>query len=105
MILETTECNNGKDLTVCLVGDSILLYMPNIDYSDLESVSKLNDETECKKRVLCIPITLPVMDISKQLEYAGIRVGYETMKTIEGSIRSLILNVVNNSELKGNLEK
>ena len=73
--------------------DLVLLYMPDLNYKemqDLEDFAKANDV-----KLINIPVTLPVMDIVKQAEYAGIEITKEFVIAIRNGIRNLITDTLN----------
>lgn len=70
----------------------VLLFMPNLDYSGMREAEDLASNLEIG--VLNIPITLPVMDLSKQMEYAGIEVDYNLIQELEAGIRKLLVDIV-----------
>lgn len=70
----------------------VLLFMPNLDYSGMREAEDLAANLEIG--VLNIPITLPVMDLTKQMEYAGIEVDYNLIQELEAGIRKLLVDIV-----------
>lgn len=72
-------------------GDLVMVYMPNLNYKKLEFVNEYASMHNMYH--LTIPITLPVMDIVKQMEYAGISVSQElATDIIPGEVRKAIIN-------------
>ena len=69
-----------------------LIFMPNLDYHGMGDAEDL--AAEFKIGILHIPITLPVMDLSKQMEYAGIEIDANLIGSLEQGLRKVILDVV-----------
>jgi len=72
--------------------DPVLFFMPNLDYHGMSDAEDLANEFEIG--ILHIPITLPVMDLSKQMEYAGIEINAELIHKLEQGLRNVIIDIV-----------
>ena len=70
--------------------DHRLLYMPNLDYGDLEVAEDIAHKN--KTLLLTIPITLPVMDIIHQAAHAGVVAKPQMVRHLEDGIRIAIKN-------------
>ena len=70
----------------------VLLFMPNLDYSGMGDAEQLADDF--KIGILNIPITLAVMDLSKQMEYAGIELNADLIRDLEHGIRKMLIEIV-----------
>ena len=73
--------------------DIVLLYMPDLSYKEMSDLEDFASENDIK--LINIPITLPVMDIVKQAEYAGIEITQEFVISIRNGIRKLITDTMN----------
>lgn len=73
--------------------EMVLLYMPDLDYKKMQEFESLAEANGVK--LINIPITLPVMDIVKQAEYAGIEITKEFVVSIRNGIRDLITDTLN----------
>lgn len=91
---DVTECNS-KDLQAITKADKnlVLVYMPDLDYSEMEKLEKF--AKDCGLKFLNIPITLPVMDIIKQAEYVGVEISREFIAKIRNGIMRLIVQTLN----------
>lgn len=72
------------------------VYMPNLDYSGLALAEKLSKELN--QKLFCVPITHAVMDITMQMQYAGLEVNEQTIHCIEEGVRDLIISTLNEQE-------
>lgn len=70
----------------------VLLYMPDFDYNKMQTVEDFAKENDFK--LLNIPITLPVMDIVKQAEYAGVEITSDFITEIMNGLRILITDTM-----------
>ena len=79
--------NDNKD------NNFVLLYMPYLNYSNMLQLEELAG----KQHVKCmnIPITLPVMDIVKQAEHAGVETTSAFVLRIIYSVRKAIVDALN----------
>lgn len=68
----------------------VLVFMPNLNYAGMLEAEDLAGN--CGIGVLNIPITLPIMDLIRQMEYAGVSVTPYMISSMESSLRSLIVN-------------
>ena len=71
----------------------VLLYMPYLDFKNMEWLEQRAKESGTQ--LLNIPITLPIMDIVKQSEYAGIEITSDFISEIMSGVRILITNTLN----------
>ena len=71
----------------------VLLYMPYLDFKDMEWIEQCAKENGMQ--FLNIPITLPVMDIVKQSEYAGIEITSNFVSDVMIGVRNLIADTLN----------
>ena len=71
----------------------VLLYMPDIDYGEMQRLEDFAKENNLK--LINIPITLPLMDIVKQAEYAGVEITSEFIANIRSGLRILITSALN----------
>ena len=93
--IDTSQCTKQEIEQIIRTSnkDPVLLYMPDLNYKemqDLEDFAKANDV-----KLINIPVTLPVMDIVKQAEYAGIEITQEFIIAIRNGIRNLITDTLN----------
>ena len=73
--------------------DLVLLYMPDLNYKEMQDLEDFARENQLK--LINIPVTLPVMDIVKQAEYAGIEITNDFVIAIRNGIRKLITDTLN----------
>ena len=71
----------------------VLLYMPYLDFKDMEWFEQYANDNGFQ--FMNIPITLPVMDVVKQSEYAGIEITTGFITDIMNGIRNLITETFN----------
>lgn len=82
LLLSNNECDTK----------TVLLYMPDINYRAMHELEELAPSGNFA--LLTIPITLPLMDIAKQMEYAGIEVSNELLFQLRYGIRKMIVEIL-----------
>lgn len=93
--VDVTTYSRSKISSLLHVADKkpILLYMPYLDFKGMEWLEAKAKESGTQ--LLNIPITLPVMDIVKQSEYAGIEITSDFVLMIMNGMRDLITDTLN----------
>ena len=90
----TTYCRDEVSQLLHIADKSqVLLYMPYLDFKDMEWIEQCAKENGMQ--FLNIPITLPVMDIVKQSEYAGIEITSNFVSDVMIGVRNLIADTLN----------
>lgn len=74
----------------------VLVFMPNLDYSGMHEAEDLASQFNIG--FVNIPITLPMLDLTKQMEFAGLRITQRLIAGLECSIRSAIIEQLNREE-------
>lgn len=85
--VDVTENGYDKD---ALRGKT-MVFMPDIDYGLLDRLEELSNEDT---KLITVPITLPVMDIISQLDYAGIQITSEQLESLRCGIRNTIIKAI-----------
>lgn len=70
-----------------------LVFMPNLDYTGMYEAEQLASSMGIG--FLNIPITLPVMDLIKQMEFAGVVLSKKLLDDIPKAMRIAILETLN----------
>ena len=71
----------------------VLVFMPNLDYAGMHEAESL--AAEFNIGFLNIPITLPMLDLIRQMEFAGVHITQNLMNGIESAFRSAIIDQLN----------
>ena len=75
----------------------VLVYMPNHDYKGMQAAENLAEAMGVK--ILIIPITVVVMDLVKQMEFAGVEITERLLRDIPVAIRVAIMESLNLKEM------
>ena len=70
----------------------VLVFLPNLNYAGMTTAEKLASDMNIG--FLCIPITLAMIDIIKQLEYSGVHATEDMIFDLENHIRSAIITAL-----------
>lgn len=75
----------------------VLVYMPNHDYKGMQAAKDLAEAMQIG--LLIIPITVVVMDLVKQIEFAGVEITERLLRDIPVAIRVAIMESLNSKEM------
>lgn len=75
----------------------VLLYMPALNFDAMHKLEACASSADMD--LITVPITLPLMDITKQMEYAGIDMSADILCRIRDGIRKMIVDTLNKEEL------
>lgn len=78
---------------IAAANNPVLVFMANLDYSGMYDAEELASQFNIG--FLNIPITLPMMDLVRQIEFAGIRMTPDLLSGIESAFRSSIIRQFN----------
>ena len=74
----------------------VLVFMPNLDYSGMHDAEDFAATINAGFMVL--PITLSMLDLFKQMEFAGVHISKKLSCGLESALRSAIIQQLNNIE-------
>ena len=74
----------------------VLVFMPNLDYAGMHDAEALASNFNIG--FLNIPITLPMLDLVKQMEFAGVHVTQQLVSGIESAFRLAVIEQMNGEE-------
>lgn len=97
-VSEITEDNVGEFVhQIAAAANPVLVYMPNLDYKGMQAAENLAEAMGIK--LLTIPITVVVMDLVKQMEFAGVEITERLLRDIPVAIRVAIMESLNAKEI------
>ena len=73
--------------------DPVLVFMPNLDYKGMYEAESL--ASKFNVGFIVVPITLPILDLTKQMEFAGVQLTQDLISGIESVFRKGIIQILN----------
>ena len=81
---------------VAAVANPVLVFMPNLSYAGMHDAEEFAFQIHAG--FLIIPITIPMLDLVKQMEYADIHITGSFVEGVESALRSSIIEQLNGQQ-------